>query len=160
MKVHISQYSVGSQGLNISAIIIESWQSTISECQYGQKCCEDKPRAWHMACFACVVFILLQRSKICWFYCFYDTCVIIISQFNNSFFSTGLYNLWIYVPCYHLEFKFTHKNNTKISKYMKEVRKLTRWTEITQLSTTDCPSGKKSPIFVTKLFITLCKEAA
>lgn len=44
MKAHISQYSVSSQELNISAILIESWQSNISECQYGQNAARQTQR--------------------------------------------------------------------------------------------------------------------
>lgn len=122
-----------------------------------------------MACFACVVFILLQRPKICWLQCSCDTCVVITSQFNNSFLSTSLCNLWIHeyiYPAIIWNLNSYLKITPKINKHMKQVRiipKSENWEDEYEIITgwaQEIVLVTELPILVIKLFITLCKEAA
>lgn len=55
LKIHISQDSVGSQELNIFAIIIESWHSNILECQCGQNSVKKNQEhsIWHALLVLC-----------------------------------------------------------------------------------------------------------
>lgn len=104
-----------------------------------------------MACFACVVFILLQRPKICWLQCSCDTCVVITSQFNNSFLSTSLCNLWIHeyiYPAIIWNLNSYLKITPKINEHMKQVRiipKSENWEDEYEIVTgwaRDCPSDR------------------
>lgn len=81
---YMSQYSVGSQELNISALVIESWQPNTSQCQCGQHAGKTKQEhsIWHVLH---VSFVLMQRSKIGWWYSFRCTSVVIKNCFKNNF---------------------------------------------------------------------------